>query len=98
MSMSRGFRKQNEQAEATQQERREQEAADMAKIARLFETAEGKEVLELLFRRFGVLGRRYRGPGTTPEQAAIHDGEAGVVLFILQCLRDSGTKAFELPL
>ena len=96
--MSRGFRKQTEQAEATQQERREQEAADMAKIARLFDTAEGKEVLELLFRRFGVLGRRYRAPGTTPEQAAIHDGEAGVVLFILQCLRDSGTGSFELPL
>jgi hypothetical protein len=96
--MSNGFRKQAEARDASKEEKAAQDAADMAKIAKLFSTPEGKEVLELLFRRFGVLGRRFRSPGSTSEQAAIHDGEAGVVLFILQCMRDSGEKTFQLPL
>jgi hypothetical protein len=92
------FRNQQAKGEASLQEKRDQEAADKAKIAKHFRTPEGKEVLELLFRRFGVLGRRFRTPNTTPEQAAISDGEAGAVLFILQCMKDAGEDSIRIPL
>ena len=91
-------RTQHEEAAATMEKRRADEATDMAKVAKLFGTPEGEEVLELLFRRFGVMGRRFRAPGTTSEQAAIHDGEAAVPLFILQCMKASGRKTFPIPL
>lgn len=91
-------RKQHEETAASLKAKQAQESADMAKIAKLFGSPEGKEALELLMRRFGVIGRRFRAPGISNEQAAIHDGEAGVVLFILQCLKASGEKSLNIPL
>ncbi len=70
----------------------------MAKVAKLFNSPEGKDVLTLLCRRFGVLGRRFQGGAGGEVLAAIKDGEAGSVLFILQCMKASGVASITLDL
>jgi hypothetical protein len=86
-------------AAAAARKKEDDEAA--ALIAKHFSTPEGRAVLELLCRRFGVLGRRFianeRGE-VNAIKAGIRDGEASVILFIITCLAKSGEKSITLPL
>lgn len=92
------FREAAEKGQAAREQKTAEEKADMDRVAKLFSTPEGKAVLELLVRRFGVLGRRVRGPQDTDLMVAVRDGEAAAVLFILQCLKSAGVKTLELTL
>lgn len=81
--------------------RQEADQRAMLDVADLFKTPQGKRVLTLLCRRFGVLGRRYRQNDrgeVNAIRAGINDGEAAVVLFILECLQASGEEEITLPL
>lgn len=71
--------------------------AELKQVAKLFSTAEGKEVLQIMMRRFGVLSSRFQA-GSDPIQAAIHDGKTEVVLWITRCLKLSGENNISIPL
>jgi hypothetical protein len=96
--MNESFRKQHAKGEASLQEKRDQEAADKLRIAKHFSTPEGKEVLVLLMRRFGVLGRRIRSASDSDLIVGQRDGEAAAPLFILQCLKEAGETTITLEL
>ncbi|WP_367871832.1 hypothetical protein [Luteolibacter sp. Populi] len=92
--MSAITEKQAVQREAAARKRAEEEA-DMLLVARLFSTPDGERVLELMMRRFGVLAPRFV-PNEKGELSAIRagkrDGQAEVVLWVLQCLRVGGKE------
>ncbi len=95
------FRDDHQKAEAAKEKLSAQDQADVAKVAKLFNTPDGQEVLALLCRRFGVLGRRFRPNAKgeiDPVLAAVNDGQAGAVLFLLKCLKDAGTTTITLEL
>lgn len=89
------------EARAAQDHRRAQDEADMKAIAKLFDSPEGQLVLELLMRRFGVLGMRFQ-TGDRGEvnaiRAGIKDGNAEVILFIIQCLKKAGKDTITFPI
>lgn len=81
--------------------RKAAEDADKKAIAKLFSTPEGKHVLELLMRRFGVLAPRFvQGPNgeVNAIRAGIKDGRADVPLFILGCLKEAGETHVTFPI
>ncbi len=95
------FRKAHEQTKEAVAKRQAEDEKAMLDVADLFKTPQGKRVLALLCRRFGVLGRRFRKNDRgelNAIRAGINDGEAAVVLFILECLQASGEEEITLPL
>ena len=86
---------------ARTEEIRKRDDEDMLAVARLFSTEEGRYVLELLMRRFGVLGSRFEvnAKGVLdPVRAGIRDGQTAVPLFIIQCLKKAGESSVTFPI
>lgn len=83
------------------EELRKRDEADMQAVAKLFSTEEGRYVLELLMRRFGVLGTRFdvNAKGELDAiRAGIRDGQTAVPLFIVQCLKKAGESSISFPI
>ena len=86
---------------ARTEEIRKRDEEDMLAVAKLFATEEGRYVLELLMRRFGVLGSRFEvnGRGELDAiRAGIRDGQTAVPLFIIQCLKKAGESSVSFPI
>jgi hypothetical protein len=90
-----------EAAKQAAADKKAREDADKKAIAKHFATPEGKHVLELLMRRFGVLTPRFIG-GEHGElnalRAARKDGQSDVPLFILGCLKEAGETHITFPI
>jgi len=92
---------QQEAAKAKALARKAAEEGDKMLIARHFSGPDGRKVLELLMRRFGVLGTRFvagEDGKIDVVRAAVRDGRAQVPLFIISCLKEAGEEEVSLPL
>jgi len=82
-------------------ERKKADAEAMRLIAKHFSSPEGKEVFDLLARRFGLLTDRFQANDrgdVSALKAALREGETRPILFILRCLREAGAPAITMPL
>lgn len=85
------------EAKSAQDAKKQATNKEMAAIAKLFSSPEGKHVLELLMRKAGVLRPKF-GADSDPIKAAIREGEARIPLFIVECLKAGGETHLVLPL